>query len=197
MTDERDTISRNAGFAFASKGVGAVCTAALTIVLVRVLGPEKYGVFTLAMSIGGLVFLPGDIGIAQAAARFVAESAGSRSAVAAVISDAVRAKLIAAGLISVVLAVLAGPIANAYDTPSLEWPLRILAISLFAESFLLLYNALLQALGRISVYLRIVTLRASPRRRSRSRSYCSAAGPRGRWRAAPPPTSSPPATERF
>lgn len=158
MTDTRDTISRNAGFAFASKAVGAVCTATLTIVLVRVLGPEKYGVFTLAMSIGGLVFLPGDIGIAQAAARFVAEAAGDRSVVSAVISDAVRAKLIAAGCVSVLLAVLAGPIANAYDAPSLEWPLRILAISLFAESFLLLYNALLQALGRISVYLRIVTL---------------------------------------
>jgi len=158
LTETRDTISRNAGFAFASKAVGAVFTAALTLVLVRVLGPSKYGVFTLAMSIGGLVFLPGDLGIAQAAARFVAESGGNRSVVSAVISDAVRAKLVAAGLISLALAALAGPIANAYDAPGLEWPLRILAVSLFAESFLLLYNALLQAMGRISVYLRIVTL---------------------------------------
>lgn len=161
MTDTRDTISRNAGFAFASKFVGAFFTAALTIVLVRVLGPSQYGVFTLAMSIGGLVFLPGDIGIAQAAARFVAESSGDHPAISAVISDAVRAKLVAAGCVSLALAALAGPIASAYNTPDLEWPLRVLAISLFAESFLLLYNALLQALGKISVYLRIATLESA------------------------------------
>lgn len=141
--------------------IGAVCTAALVIFLVRALGPEKYGVFALAMSIGGLVMLPSDLGIAQSAARFVAESVSDRGAIFAVISDAVRVKLLAAGLVSLALAALAGPIANAYGTPELAWPLRILAISLFAESFLLLYNALFQALGKISVYLRVVTLEST------------------------------------
>jgi O-antigen/teichoic acid export membrane protein len=161
LTQERDTISRNAGFAFAIKMVGAVCTAALTIVLVRVLGPSEYGVFALAMSIGGLVFLPADLGIAQSAARFVAESISDRRAIAALISDAVRVKLLAAGLVSLALVALAGPIADGYGEPDLVWPLRILALSLFAESFLLLYNALFQALGKISIYLRVVTLEST------------------------------------
>ena len=42
-------------------------------VLVRVLGPEDYGVFALAISVASLVFLPADFGISQSTARFVAE----------------------------------------------------------------------------------------------------------------------------
>ena len=157
MTDAPDTVSRNAGFAFASKIVGVVFSAALTIVVVRVLGPDDYGTYALALSIAGLLILPSDIGVSQAAARFVAESLGDRNLVRRVISDAYRAKLVAAGIVSVALFVLATPVANAYGTPALVWPLRILAFSLLAESFFLLYNSLFQALGRISSYLRIAT----------------------------------------
>ena len=157
MTNAPDTVSRNAGFAFASKIVGVIFSAALTIVVVRVLGPDDYGTYSLALSIAGLLILPSDIGISQAAARFVAESLGDRNLVRRVIADAYRAKIVAAGVISVALFLLATPVANAYDTPALVWPLRILAVSLFAESFLFLYNALFQALGRISAYLRIAS----------------------------------------
>jgi O-antigen/teichoic acid export membrane protein len=158
LTAERDSISRNVGFAFAVKMVGAVCTAALTIFLARYLGPDEYGIFALAMSVGALVALPSDLGIAQSAARFVAEAIGQKGAMAAIISDAVRVKLLASTVVSLALIALAGPIADAYDAPDLEWPLRVVAISIFCETFLLLYNALFQALGRVSAYLRVVTL---------------------------------------
>ena len=51
---------------------------------------------------------------------------------------------------------VAGPIANAYDTPDLEWPLRILAIATFGQSVMILWATIFEALGRISVYLRVV-----------------------------------------
>lgn len=161
MTAPRDSISRNAGFTFVVKLVGAVFTATLAIFLPRVLGPEEFGVFVLAMSIGGLVFLPADLGIAQSAARFVAESLPNRPAVVALISDAVRLKLVATAIVSLALAALAGPIAAGYDTPELAWPLRIVAISIFFQSFLLLYNALFQALGKVAQYVRVVTLESA------------------------------------
>jgi O-antigen/teichoic acid export membrane protein len=157
LTDAPDTVSRNAGFAFASKIVGVTFSAALTIVVVRVLGPDDYGTYALALSIAGLLILPSDIGVSQAAARFVAESLGDRNLVSRVVSDAYRAKIVAAGVVSVALFLLATPVANAYGAPGLVWPLRILAVSLFAESFLYLYNALFQSLGRISAYLRIAS----------------------------------------
>jgi O-antigen/teichoic acid export membrane protein len=161
VTAARDSISRNASFTFVVKMVGAVFTATLAIFLPRALGPEEFGVLVLATSIGGLVFLPADLGMAQSAARFVAESFSNRPAVLALISDAVRLKLVATALVSVLLAALAGPIAAGYDAPDLEWPLRIVAISIFFESFLLLYNALFQALGRVSAYIRVVTLESA------------------------------------
>jgi len=161
VTVERDSISRNAGFTFAVKMVGAVFTATLAIFLPRALGVEEYGVFMLAMGIGGLVFLPADLGIAQSVARFVAESLSDRPAIMALVSDAVRVKLLATGLVSLVLAALAEPIAGGYGEPDLVWPLRIVAISIFFESFLLLYNAVFQALGRVAHYLRVVTLESA------------------------------------
>jgi O-antigen/teichoic acid export membrane protein len=161
VTADRDSISRNASFAFAVKMTSAAFTAVLIVFLVRYLGPAEYGAFALAMSIGGLVFLPADLGIAQAAARYVAEAGSDRRLVAAVIADSMRLKLVASGAVSLGLAVLAGPIANAYDAHEIAWPLRILALSIFFESFLLLFDALFQALGRIAVYLRVIAVEAT------------------------------------
>ena len=76
--DGADTITRNTAFALASQLATASFTALLTIVLVRVLGPEDYGVFALALSVASLVFLPADFGISQSTARFVAEHRGER-----------------------------------------------------------------------------------------------------------------------
>jgi len=161
VTPTRDSISRNATFALAVKMVSAVFTAGLTIFLVRYLGPAEYGAFALALSIGGLVFLPSDLGIAQSTARYVAEAGADRRLVAAILSDSIRLKLVASGAVSIALAVLAGPIAEAYGAPGIAWPLRILAASIFFESFLFLFDAVFQALGRIAVYLRVVAVEAA------------------------------------
>ena len=82
----RDSIVRNAAFAVGVKLVGSVFTAVLTMFLVRYLGPAEYGVFALAMSVGGLVLIPSDLGISHSAARFIAELRGKPDDVSAVIS---------------------------------------------------------------------------------------------------------------
>ena len=83
-----DGIVRNTAFAFAVQLSTSVFTAILTIVLVRALEPEGYGLFALALSIGGLVLVPSDFGLSQAAARFVAERRGSPAGIAAVLATA-------------------------------------------------------------------------------------------------------------
>jgi O-antigen/teichoic acid export membrane protein len=155
LTDAPDSVSRNAGFAFASRIFSAACTAAVTIVIVRILGPADFGTYALASGIAGLVLLPSDLGVSPATARFVAEARGNPRRIARVVSDAIRAKIIASGLSSLLLLALAVPIANAYGAPALVWPLRVLAIALLGESFFLLYGAIFQAIGRQSAYLRI------------------------------------------
>ena len=114
-----DSIMRNAIFAGASKVSGAAFTAVLMIFLVRYLGPEDYGVFALALGVGGLMTVPADLGISVSAARFIAERRGDPDAMARVVADAIRLKIFVTGAASLALFAVAGPIANAYDTPDL------------------------------------------------------------------------------
>jgi len=135
--------------------VGAVFTGALTLFLVRYLGPDDYGVYALAISVGGLLLFPADAGVSRAAARFIAERRGDPPQTAAVLRQALLLKTAGSALIAAVLAAAAGPIASAYDTPDLEWPLRIVALALIGQSFMLLFSSTFEALGRNSLGFRL------------------------------------------
>lgn len=151
-----DSIVRNTGFSAALRLTSAVFTAGLTLFLVRYLGPEDYGVFALALSVGVLVLIPSNLGIAQASARFIAERRGDPDAVAEVTADALVLKVAIGAACSLALAALAGPIANAYGSPALEAPLRIMALAIFFQGMLLFYDGAFEALGRLSAYLRVI-----------------------------------------
>src|SRR5918996_226316 len=96
---------RRRGAAIATAHVSAL----LTILLVRVLGPEDYGVFALAVSVASLVFLPADFGISASTARFVAEHRGERDRVAAVMADGLKLKFASSAGICLILFALAAP----------------------------------------------------------------------------------------
>jgi O-antigen/teichoic acid export membrane protein len=154
--DESDTITSNAAFALAVQIATAAFTALLTIVLVRVLGPEDYGIFALALSVVSLVFLPADFGISASTARFVAEHRGERDRVAAVMADGLKLKVASSALICVLLFALADPIANAYNVPDLAWPLRVMALALFGQSMMGFYKTGFEAIGKVRLTLRMV-----------------------------------------
>jgi O-antigen/teichoic acid export membrane protein len=151
-----DTIKRNTAFALASQLATAGFTAILTVFLVRYLGPEDYGVFALALGVASLVFLPADFGISQSTARYVAEHRGEDDRVAEVLADGFKLKLIASGVICVILFALAGPISNAYDAPEMVWPLRGAALAVFGQSIVGFYRTAFEALGRVSLTLRLI-----------------------------------------
>ena len=112
----------------------AALTGALTLYLVRTLGPGDFGRFSLALAIGTLALLAADFGVAQAGSRFVAERRGNRAEVAAVIAAALRVKLLCSAVVATALAALAGPIAEVYGVTGLAWPLRGMALAMFAQS---------------------------------------------------------------
>jgi O-antigen/teichoic acid export membrane protein len=151
-----DRVSRNAAFAFAAQLATAAFTGAVTIFLVRELGPSAYGVFALALGFASIALLPADFGITQSAARFIAERRGDTEAVADVLVNALRLKLAATSAFALLLVALAGPIASLYDAPSLEGPLRWVALSLLGQSVMLLFSNAFVALGRISTSFRLI-----------------------------------------
>src|SRR5439155_9555111 len=126
--------ARNTFFALLTQMSTAAFTAVLTLYLVRALGPRAFGIFSLAVSVGALLFLPSDFGISNAAARFIAERRGDRSAVATLMSDAVRLKLMISGVLSAALIATASLIADAYRHPSLTWPIPWCAIAVLGQS---------------------------------------------------------------
>ena len=142
-----DSIRRNTGFALAMRIVGALFTGGLTLFLVRYLGPDDYGVYALAISVGGLFLLPMDFGLSRSAARFIAERRADAASVGTVLLSSIRLKAIGSGLGALALAALAGPIASAYGETDLEWPLRIVALAAFGQSFMLLFTTAFEALG--------------------------------------------------
>jgi O-antigen/teichoic acid export membrane protein len=128
-----DTIGRNAVFAFATQMVTAAFTAALTVYLVRALGPAEFGVFALGLGITGLLQRPSSAGTEHASARYVAERHGDTAGITAVLGMALPIRLLTATAISAALFAFAGPIADAYNAPDLAWTLRWMAIAFFGH----------------------------------------------------------------
>ena len=157
-TTKADSIPRNAAFALGAQLTTSVFTAALTLYLVRALGPAGYGTFALALGLSALLLLPADFGISASAGRFVAERLGDNAEVRAIVGMAAYLKLLVAGGIAVVLLLLAGPISDAYGSPELAWPLRGVGLALFGQSMMQLSQSVLMATRRFS---RIFTLVAS------------------------------------
>jgi O-antigen/teichoic acid export membrane protein len=151
-----DSVARNAAFAFATQITTAAFTAGITVFLGRALDPTGYGHFALALGIATVVVFLADLGISAATPRFIAERRDDRRAVAAVLSDALKLKAAASGVICALLFVLADPIATAFNAPAATWPLRGVAISIWAQGLVLLVLGSFQAVGRIAVNFRIV-----------------------------------------
>ncbi|UJA19994.1 polysaccharide biosynthesis protein [Thermoleophilia bacterium SCSIO 60948] len=154
-------MSRNSLFALLTRISTAVATAIITLYLVRALGPEGFGVFALAVSTGGLLRRPSEVGITQSAARFVAERHDDLRGVAGVLGVALRLRTTTASLIGVALFVLAGPIAELYSTPELLWPLRAIAISFIGQSILAFALAMFTALRRTRTGFWLVTVEST------------------------------------
>lgn len=108
------------------------------------------------MGIGIVLVLPADLGISASAARYIAERRGNLRIVADVLADALRLKLVATATIALALVVAASPIADAYGSPSLVWPLRAVAVAIFGQSLMTLFTGAFAALGRVALSLRVV-----------------------------------------
>jgi O-antigen/teichoic acid export membrane protein len=158
---EPDTIERNALFAFGGQFVGGLFAAVLTLFLVRALGPEDYGILALAVGVGVLFGLVSDLGLSASTGRFLAEQRGDLEAARGVIADAFRLKLVVGVAVSALLVAFSVPIANAYGTSELIWPLRLSAIAIFGQTMFALALTSFAALGRVSWSLRVTVTESS------------------------------------
>jgi O-antigen/teichoic acid export membrane protein len=152
------SIRRNMVFALLGQITTGVFTSVLMLYLVRALGPDRFGVFSLSVGIGQIAQLVADFGIVFSVARFVAASRGDHKLTIAFLADGLRLKLVAALVVAAALFALAGPIAAAYGNDALTWPLRGVAVSVFGTSIMALYLNVFMALARNALGLRVIFL---------------------------------------
>lgn len=146
---------RNTVLQFASQLVGLVCTGALTLVLVRVLGASGYGLYGLAGSVAGLLVLPAGLGLPMAVGRYLAENRANRGQARLILRLGLRLQTPVALAATGVLLLLSGPIARAYGHPRMVWPLRWMAVALAGQCLFNLLSAAASSLRQSGIALRM------------------------------------------
>ena len=155
-----ETVRRGTLFSLLAEAVRVVAAAALTLVLVRVLAPHEFGILALASGIGIVVGVLSDFGTSASASRFVAERRSDPAAVAAVVRDALRIKLLISGVVALALFALAGPVADAYGEPDLVWPLRAVAAVTLTQSVFTLFASVGIGLARNALQARMYSVQS-------------------------------------
>lgn len=152
-----DSIVKNAASTFAAQMTTASLTAVMTVFLVRGLGVREYGLFALTIGMSTIAMAFADLGISDSTARFVAERRErSDDELGALVSDALKLKIVATGLLCALFAGLAPVIADLYGTPALVWPIRAIAVATFGQSTYQMLLGVTTALGRSAVNVRLV-----------------------------------------
>lgn len=148
-TGTRVDLTRKTGFAVLTQLTTAALTAVVTLFLVRALDPASFGNFSLAFSIVGLLYIPANLGIAEAAGRLMAESVEDRARLAHVFRRALVQKLLIAGALSLAMFAFAEPIAGLFRAEGLTGPMRAMSLALFGQAMFALPDRIFVALGQI------------------------------------------------
>lgn len=145
--------ARNTLLQFASQLATMLFTAGLTLYLVRALGAGTYGVYALAVSVGGLMLFPAGMGLPMGVGRFLADHRSSPHQLREIFRVGTRLQVPAAMSAAVGLFAVSGAIADAYQEPRLGWPLRWVALSVFGQAMFSYLASVGQSVRRASVGL--------------------------------------------
>lgn len=145
--------ARNTIVQLASQVATLVFTAGLTLYLVRALGAATYGVYALAVSIGGLMLFPAGLGLPMAVGRFLADHRGSAHQLRELFRVGMKLQVPAAMVAGLGLFAASGAIADAYGDPHLGWPLRWVALSVVGQALFGFLTSVGASVRRASVGL--------------------------------------------
>src|SRR2546422_5682897 len=128
MTSERRRLFVGTSWSLASTGVALVVGVVLRGLVVAYVGIAGYGIWASAIAIASLVSLGGDLGVAGALTRSVAESGGRKRDTRSLATSALSFGLTSGAIIGVVLASLSGSIERFLGFANFSRLLIILAL---------------------------------------------------------------------
>ncbi len=127
------------------------------ILIARLLKPEGFGIYNLAMSVVLIFAILADIGINQTLVRYVSYSLGKnkKSQAAAYMKYLLKVKLILVFCFSFILLIIAYPLSfYIFQKPPLFWPLIVLSFFLIVSSMQSFFEKLFYAIKNLK-YLSI------------------------------------------
>lgn len=130
---------------------GAALSFALSVVLGRMLGVTGVGLYFLALSVVTIATVLGRVGLDNTLLRFTAASAstGDWVAVKGLYRKSIRFTLVASGLLTILVAILAPWIgAKFFNDSNLGVPLRLMALGIVPTAFFTIVAQMLQGLKR-------------------------------------------------
>lgn len=128
--------------------IGNVAGIILTVILARLLLPELFGIYHLALAVGLLLFTFTDFGINGTLTRYVADALGRNDETLArsYFVYLGKIKLVLGLLFSLLIFSLAKPLAfHVFNKPSLFLPLEIIAVFVFLNALLSFTNSAFEA----------------------------------------------------
>ncbi len=122
-----------------------------TIVVARMLFPELFGLYSLALTIILTIITISDLGFSQTIIRYIADSLGKRKRKQARsrFLFLLKFKFFIALIFAILLFLFSGLLANLFSKPGLVLPLQVGSIYLFITSIYMAFNTLFFALQKI------------------------------------------------
>ncbi|WP_202320738.1 oligosaccharide flippase family protein [Archaeoglobus neptunius] len=141
-------VARNAIYNTSALIVGSVSGLFLTIILARVMKPEQFGIYSLALSIAMVSIALANLGVDAGVVRYTAYHAG-RGDLAKIRGNFryfLKIKTVLAFSISALLAALSGQIASFFGNESLTLPIAFAGVIVLFASFTNILNAFFMGL---------------------------------------------------
>jgi len=153
----RKNIVRNTFYNFLVFIINRIGALVFTIIIARLLQPELFGLYNLALSVMLILLTFADLGVNAALIRYISSAfgKGNKKKTQAYFAYLLKIKILLVAFFAVLLLILAKPLAiNVFHKPELFFPLVISAFYLVLMAFLNFFESLFYALQKIK-YLSI------------------------------------------
>lgn len=142
------TVMKNVIYNSSSLLVASISGLIVVIFLARALGPELFGIYSLSISIAYIFLIFADLGISEAAKRYIADAVAKDDygLAGGYFRFLFRLKLALSLLVSAIVAIFANPLSQVFGKPIAE-PLLILSLFLFLFSIKNLFLGVANAMN--------------------------------------------------
>ncbi len=143
-------IVKNSFWGFTATLISRFGALFFTILIARMLLPERYGIFSIAMSIGLFFYIFADIGINASAVRFISAALNNdKKRIGAYYKYLLKIKIVLSVTFFILLILLAYPISNyVFKNADLFIPLMAASFYIFVLSFEVFHNQLFYTLEK-------------------------------------------------